>query len=466
MTPPSNTPSPEQHSPDAGWTAVTLAQACPQLTHSFALLPQSAAPVGPGTQDAQHLPCLMVRFAGHYGIGSAGNGDAECMRGLVDLACGLWPHASLVIDLRELHYTWGDEIDKAFRHPDKRPTALLVGPHCEAALATLLDGENPHSTRWATDFHWVFNQLDDALAHLSGVCSSLAHQAWDAPAPPLSLLQTLLPTSKHDVALTKQLLALSDEASLIALLPELPWLQDVNWPVYRVLVPRLEQLGDGLLPQLRAVLQGDDPIWKLNLLQLAQAAGLVAPLRPDLQRLVTQATTGDVAEGVLDLAQTLLQEEDAWQAQRTSEDAREATRTAALSPASGWLQRAAAFTLEFDTLTPHTEAELDAAERELGMALPADYRAFLLHLGGCYAGVSVHGLRNSGLLGRESMVELTRDFLADGSPLPQPCCVFSDDGSGNPMYLLPDGSAWLFDHDNGEHVKLADSLQALVLEHL
>lgn len=100
------------------------------------------------------------------------------------------------------------------------------------------------------------------------------------------------------------------------------------------------------------------------------------------------------------------------------------------------------------------------------MDLPADYRVFLLQLGGCFAGVSVHGLHNSAMLERESMVELTREFLADGSPLPQPCCVFSDDGSGNPMYLLPDGSAWLFDHDNGEHVKLADSLQALVLSHL
>ena len=226
-----------------------------------------------------------------------------------------------------------------------------------------------------------------------------------------------------------------------------------------------------MLPQLRAVLQGDDPIWKLNLLHLAQGAGLVKQLRAELLQLSTHATTDEVTEGVQELAQTLLREQDAWQAQQASDDARENARLAALaaaqaalSSASNWLQRATAYALEFGTLTPHTEAELDAAERELGMELPGDYRAFLLHLGGCYAGVSVHGLRNSGLLGRESMVELTRDFLADGSPLPQPCCVFSDDGCGNPMYLLPDGGAWLFDHDNGEHVKLADSLQALVLD--
>ena len=152
--------------------------------------------------------------------------------------------------------------------------------------------------------------------------------------------------------------------------------------MYRVLVPRLEQLGDGLLPQLRAVLQGDDPIWKLNLLHLAQGAGLVKQLQAELLQLSTHATTDEVTEGVQELAQTLLREQDAWQAQQASDDARENARLAALaaaqaalSSASNWLQRAAAFTLEFDTLTPHTEAELDAAERELGMALPGDYRA-------------------------------------------------------------------------------------------
>lgn len=332
---------------EPGWEPVTLAQACPNITHSFALLNQTASQGESDQQDAQHLPCLMVRFSGHYGIGSAGNPDANLMCGLVDLACGLWWHRSLIIDLRELHYQWGDEIDKAFHHRRRLPFALLVGPHCKAALATLLDGENPHSTRRATDFHWVFDQLDDALAHLGGVRSSLAHKAWDAPAPPLPVLQTLLPVSKHDVARTKQLLAVIDEASLIALLPELlPWLQDANWPVYRVLTPGLETLHEALLPQLRVVLHGNDSIWKLNLLHLAQGAGLVKQLRAELLQLSTQATTGEVAEGVQDFAQTLLREQDAWQAHQASEDARETARIAALaaakvglSSASDWLQR-------------------------------------------------------------------------------------------------------------------------------
>ena len=131
----------------------------------------------------------------------------------------------------------------------------------------------------------------------------------------------------------------------------------------------------------------------------------------------------------------------------------------------GWLQRAAAFAQELgQTPHPHTDAELDAAERELGMALPADYRALLRELGGRYVGVSVYGLRNTNLLEPRSMIDLTREFIADACPLPQPCCVFGFDGSGNPEYLLPDGSAWLYDHDNGETVKLANSLRELVLD--
>ena len=77
------------------------------------------------------------------------------------------------------------------------------------------------------------------------------------------------------------------------------------------------------------------------------------------------------------------------------------------------------------------------------MPLPADYRALLRELGGSHVGVTVYGLRNSSLLEQRSMIDLTREFIADGWPLPLPCCVFGFDGSGNPMYLLPDGSAWL-----------------------
>ncbi|ARU04956.1 hypothetical protein CCO03_09930 [Comamonas serinivorans] len=113
-------------------------------------------------------------------------------------------------------------------------------------------------------------------------------------------------------------------------------------------------------------------------------------------------------------------------------------------------------------LWPHTACELDAAEAALGMRLPLSYRRFLGEFGGCWAGLDVYGLRNDDLLQSTSMVELTREFLDDGWPLPRPCCVFSIDGAGNPIYFDAVGQVCLFDHDLGQASLLAPDFDALM----
>jgi hypothetical protein len=113
---------------------------------------------------------------------------------------------------------------------------------------------------------------------------------------------------------------------------------------------------------------------------------------------------------------------------------------------------------------PHGDAELDAAEVQLGMRLPAAYRAFLREFGGCWAGLEIHGLRNDDVLEARSMLDLTRDFRADGWPLPARCCVFSFDGSGNPIYLDEAGRVCMHDHDAGQTVLLHASFAALMRE--
>lgn len=87
-----------------------------------------------------------------------------------------------------------------------------------------------------------------------------------------------------------------------AVLPVLPglleWLQDMNWPVARPLAPFLASIGAPLAPAIRQVLDGDDGIWKTNLiLQLvAPSPALRAALDEDLRRLATHPSAGDRAE--------------------------------------------------------------------------------------------------------------------------------------------------------------------------
>ena len=96
---------------------------------------------------------------------------------------------------------------------------------------------------------------------------------------------------------------------------------------------------------------------------------------------------------------------------------------------------------EFLSGEPVSEAEIAAAEKELGTPFPALYRALLLRFGAnCY--LARHETLPAGLL--------------------QQGIAFAGDGSGN-YFMLHDGAVWLPDHDSGECIQEAESLEAFLL---
>ena len=111
---------------------------------------------------------------------------------------------------------------------------------------------------------------------------------------------------------------------------------------------------------------------------------------------------------------------------------------------------------------PVSEAEIAAAEQELGTPFPALYRALLLRFGtNCYLGIEIDDLAQ--------VVENTkwvRRHFAQHETLPaellQQGIAFAGDGSGN-YFMLHDGAVWLPDHDSGECVRKAESLEAFLL---
>ena len=124
---------------------VTISEECPTLSHRFHLTDSET---------------LVVSFFGQYRDGSYGNPDAHYMRAMINLACDLWFHRGLVIDLSALKYEWGDLIDYALDHPDRLPTAIVVGPWCHAALASLwAEDERPFQEQ-----DGVFENLQSAVA--------------------------------------------------------------------------------------------------------------------------------------------------------------------------------------------------------------------------------------------------------------------------------------------------------------
>jgi hypothetical protein len=109
---------------------------------------------------------LVIRYHGTYGIGSDGNGDAVYMTAMGRAAIEVFEPATIVIDLSELHYEWGDMLECLWNLGFERqlPYAIVVGPGCRAAVGTLLFGID--STTDACDSPEVFDTLDAAVAYV------------------------------------------------------------------------------------------------------------------------------------------------------------------------------------------------------------------------------------------------------------------------------------------------------------
>ena len=112
---------------------------------------------------------LIAKFTGAYADGGSGRADAAYILGVVSTAMEIWNSASLVLDLSGLKYEWGDEM-RWLLPPNVhgRPAAVVVGPGCTPAVATLLFGLN--TSRSATEAECVFADLDEAIAYVRRDC--------------------------------------------------------------------------------------------------------------------------------------------------------------------------------------------------------------------------------------------------------------------------------------------------------
>jgi hypothetical protein len=104
---------------------------------------------------------LIVKFAGDYRDGSAGKPDLRFMVGTTKMAAAIWQPAALVLDLSELRYEWGDDlIELVSPTVAGKKMAVVVGPKCARAIATLLWGTE--TQREATEADFIFANVEAA----------------------------------------------------------------------------------------------------------------------------------------------------------------------------------------------------------------------------------------------------------------------------------------------------------------
>jgi hypothetical protein len=121
-------------------------------------------------------------------------------------------------------------------------------------------------------------------------------------------LRDLLPRDKFDIQ-NAEAVVKAGYPAVEAVLPDLlAWMQDMNWPVARVLQPFLAEIGPPLVPHIRSIVGSSDEVWKFWIVTsiVGESVELSRLLRPELERLANSANAGEQAEGVDAAARSIL----------------------------------------------------------------------------------------------------------------------------------------------------------------
>jgi len=118
----------------------------------------------------------------------------------------------------------------------------------------------------------------------------------------------LVPSDKFDTSRAQSAV----DAGYPAVAPVLPslleWLQDLNWPVARILAPFLAGIGAPLETHLREILGGADLTWRYSVIQgvIAKSPELRRTFRLELDRLATTPTDEERSERLDEIARDAL----------------------------------------------------------------------------------------------------------------------------------------------------------------
>ena len=121
-------------------------------------------------------------------------------------------------------------------------------------------------------------------------------------------LTELLPKDKIETEKAEVLVATGFPAVEPILPLILEWMQDLNWPVAQVFQPFLASIGAPLAPYVRNVLSTNDEIWKYWMLcsVIGNSLDLARALQPELERMASAPTPGELKEGLNILAGRVL----------------------------------------------------------------------------------------------------------------------------------------------------------------
>lgn len=123
-------------------------------------------------------------------------------------------------------------------------------------------------------------------------------------------LQDTLPRHKSDLPAAESVVALGWPAVEPVAMQLLTWLQDINWPVARILAPFFEEVGADLAPYVRQIVQTQDDVWKYYVIEavVGRSLPLARVLEVELRRLSLSPTPSEHKEEVDRVASEALEQ--------------------------------------------------------------------------------------------------------------------------------------------------------------
>ncbi len=134
---------------------VTVAEYCPTITYDFKIT---------YFRDTHLVDTLIISFHGNYRDGSAGRPDAGLIKGIITTGRSVFDPFTMLIDLTDLEYNWGDNLDLSFEETEPTTTVILVGEKCRRAMSTLAFGINTEKD--FVDNEFFFDDFEKAIEKL------------------------------------------------------------------------------------------------------------------------------------------------------------------------------------------------------------------------------------------------------------------------------------------------------------
>jgi hypothetical protein len=128
---------------------------CPTITFDFKIT---------HLRDTQLVDLLIISFNGKYRDGSAGRPDAGLIKGLIKTGVLVFDPFSVLIDLRNLEYNWGDNLDLSFEETEPKKAVVILGEKCRRAMSTLAFGID--TSKDIVDNEFFFDDYEKAIAKL------------------------------------------------------------------------------------------------------------------------------------------------------------------------------------------------------------------------------------------------------------------------------------------------------------